>query len=313
MTQTTQSARVAAQGRVSLRSILNDRRFLPVLLICPVLVFFIVWNLVPLLWLTGLSFYDYSLLTGMPPRYVGFDNFLRIFDSTSLWFDLSRTFTFVFVSVSLQTILGVLLGLLFWGSHSLPGRRVALTLLFTPMILTPVAAGTFFRFIYDPTFGVFNSLIRSVTGGTVDFLGNPALAFWSVLAVDVWMWTPFMVLMTLAALGSVPRAELEAAEVDRLPWIKRLRLVVLHHGKFILMLGILLSTIETFKTMDLVYQMTQGGPGAVTRVIGISLYKEAFEGFNMGYSAAMAVIALLVSIALTATFIFVLKIRQKRG
>jgi multiple sugar transport system permease protein len=211
-----------------------------------------------------------------------------------------------------ETLLGVALGLLFWNSHRLPGRRVALTMLFSPMVLTPVAAGTFWRLIYDPTFGILNDVIRGFGFAPVDFLGDASVAFGAVLAVDIWMWTPFMVLMTLAALASVPKAELEAAEIDRLPWYQRLRLVVLHHGKFILMLGILLRTIDAFKTMDLIYDMTYGGPGSTTQLVAMTLYRRAFEAFNMGWSSALAVILLLISIAFTATFIFVLHWRERR-
>ncbi len=215
-------------------------------------------------------------------------------------------------AVVLETLLGLALGLLFWNSNRLPGRRIALTMLFSPMVLTPVAAGTFWRLIYDPTFGVLNSIIRGLGFQSVNFLGDSAVAFGAVLAVDVWMWTPFMVLMTLAALASVPKAELEAAEIDRLPWHQRLRLVVLHHGKFILMLGILLRTIDAFKTMDLIYDMTYGGPGSTTQLVAMTLYRRAFEAFNMGWSSALAVILLFISIAFTATFIFVLHWRERR-
>jgi len=230
-----------------------------------------------------------------------------------VWADLSRTFVFVILAVGIETLLGMALGLLFWNSQRLPGRRVALTMLFAPMVLTPVASGTFWRLIYDPVFGVLNSIIRAFGFQAVSFLQEASTAFGAVLAVDIWMWTPFMVLMTLAALASVPKAELEAAEIDRLPWHQRLRLVVLYHGKFILMLGILLRTIDAFKTMDLIYDMTYGGPGSTTQLVAMTLYRRAFEAFNMGWSSALAVILLLISIAFTATFIFVLHWRERRA
>ena len=233
--------------------------------LAPVLIFFIIWNTIPVLWLLGLSFYRFSLTSGRPPIFAGLYNFRSILADTGIWFDLSRTFLFVICAVGIETALGLVLGLLFWNSQRLPGRRVALTLLFTPMVLTPVAAGTFWRLIYDPTFGVLNFMMRSVGLSTVDFLGNARTAFAAVLAVDVWMWTPFMVLMTLAALASVPKAELEASEIDRLTWLQRLRLIIFHHGKFILMLGVLLRTIDSFKTFDLIYDMTFGGPGSATQ------------------------------------------------
>lgn len=295
-----------------LYGVLNSRRVLPSLLLLPVLVFFIIWNTIPTLWLMGLSFYRYSFTSGRPPIFAGFYNFISIYGDSEVWFGLSRTFLFVLCAVGIETVLGLLLGLLFWGSHKLPGRRVALTLLFAPMVLTPVASGTFWRLIYDPTFGILDNILRGLGFPPVNFLGNANLAFGAVLAVDIWMWTPFMVLMTLAALASVPKAELEAAAVDRLSPLQRLRLVILYHGKFILMLGILLRTIDAFKTMDLIYDMTFGGPGNTTELIAVMLYRRAFQVFNMGWSSALAVVLLLISIAFTATFIFVLHSRDRR-
>lgn len=295
-----------------MRWIDNSRNF-PMMLLVPVLIFFIVWNIIPLLWMVGMSFYNYSLLTGNPPKYIGLKNFIDLYESFSVWEGLSKTFIFVIFSVGIETALGMVLGLLFWGSTSLPGRRLALTLLFSPMMLTPAATGTFFRLIYEPTFGIANYLTTTLLGAKINFLGDDVWAMPSVLLVDIWMWTPFMILITLAALGSVPKAELEAAEVDRLPWLKRIWYVVFPHAKFILMLGILLRTIDSFKVMDLIYQLTRGGPGNTTEVIGITLFRKAFEGFTMGWSAALAIITLLIAIAFTSIYLYILNLRTQRG
>ncbi len=302
-----------ARQRASRWRSLDDSRFFPTLLLLPILIFFVIWNIIPLLWLTGLSFYRYKVTSSRPAQYIGFDNFVEIFQSTTLWNTLGRTLTFMVLSVGLATLLGALLGLLFWGSTGMPGRRLALTLLFTPMILPPVAVGTFYRLIYDPTFGVLNYYTDRIFGRTFDFLGNKDYAFAATVVVDVWMWTPFMILMTLAALGSVPKAELEAAEVDRLPWLKRLRYIILPHGKFILMLGILLRTIDAFKTTDLVYLMTNGGPGNTTDLVGLRLYRTGFEAFQMGDASALAVITLLIAIAFTSIYLYVLNYREARA
>ncbi|MEA2584767.1 MAG: multiple sugar transport system permease protein [Thermomicrobiales bacterium] len=292
---------------------LDDSRFFPIALLMPILIFFVIWNIIPLLWLVGVSFYRYKLTSNNPARYIGFQNFENIFNSSVYWGTLSRTLVFMICSVGLATILGVVLGLLFWGSARMPGRRLALTFLFTPMVLPPVAVGTFYRLIYDPTFGVLNYYVKQITGKPIDFLGDKDYAFWAVVAVDVWMWTPFMILMTLAALGSVPRAELEAAEVDRLPWLKRLWYIVLPHGKFILMLGILLRTIDAFKTTDLVNLMTRGGPGNKTETIGMTLYRQGFEAYQMGSASALAVIALLIAISFTSIYLYVLNYRETKA
>lgn len=304
----------AMTSQSRLARLFDDRRTMVLTLLAPVMLFFIVFNTIPTLWLLGLSFYNFSLTSGMPPEFIGARNFVQIFNSRNgIWLDLSRTFTFVVCGVGIQTVLGAALGFLFWGSRDMPGRRIALTMLFAPMVLTPVATGTFFRFIYDPTFGVLNAISSGLFGtGPIDFLGNPSLAFWAVLAVDCWMWTPFMTLMTLAALGSVPKAELEAAEIDRVPFLRRLSLVIWHHGKFILMLGILLRTIDSFKTLDLIIPMTKGGPGQQTRLVAMEVNKQAFESFNMGWSSAYSVLLLLISIAMTSVFIYVLHLRRRR-
>lgn len=291
----------------------DDSRFFPLFLLTPILIFFVVWNLVPLLWLMGVSFYSYKITSARPESYVGFENFIDIWNSASIWGLLGRTLTFMVLTVGLATLFGVLLGLLFWGSTRMPGRRLALTLLFTPMVLPPVAVGTFYRLIFEPTFGIANWFTSGTIGQRFDFLGNKDTALWATIAVDVWMWTPFMILMTLAALGSVPKAELEAAEVDRLPWLRRLWYIVLPHGKFILMLGILLRTIDAFKTTDLPYLMTNGGPGNTTEFVGLALYRTGFEAFQMGDASALAIITLLIAIAFTSIYLYILNFRESRA
>ncbi|MEM7536240.1 MAG: sugar ABC transporter permease [Chloroflexota bacterium] len=288
----------------------EESRYFSIALITPVLAFFILLNVIPTLWMIGLGFYDYSLMSPAAPEFIGIENFVDIYEDADLWGAFGRTFVFVLLAVSIQTVLGIALGFLFWGSTEMPGRRVALTLLFTPMVLTPVASGLFWRLIYEPTFGIVNYFITSLGGDKIDFLTNVDWAFGAVLFVDIWMWTPFMILMTLAALGSVPKAELEAAEIDRLSWWKQLRYVIFPHGKFILMLGILLRTIDAFKTTDLVFLMTNGGPGNVTELIGLKLYRFAFASLDLGFSSALAVILLLIAIAFTSIYLYILNLSQ---
>ena len=302
-----------AKRRLPLARALDESRFFPAILLGPILVFFIVLNVVPLLWLLGVSFYQYKVTAARPPRFIGFDNFLDIWKSTEVWGLLGRTLSFMVLTVGGATLLGMLLGFLFWGSGRLPGRRLALTLLFTPMVLPPVAVANFFRLIYDPTFGILNFMTDKLLGRRFDFLTNKDLAFGATIAVDVWMWTPFMILMTLAALGSVPKAELEAAEIDQIPWLKRIWYIILPNGKFILMLGILLRTIDAFKTTDLVLIMTNGGPGDTTEFVGLSLFRTGFEAFQVGDASALAIITLLTAIAFASIYLYVLSYRETRA
>lgn len=285
----------------------DEKRFLLIILF-PVVMFFLIWNALPTMWMVGMSFRDYSLISAQKSAsFIGFDNFSYLVESMDTWFALSKTFLFVLAGVGIETILGIILGFLFWNSSDMPGRRLALTLLFSPMILAPIAAAFYFRLMTNPNFGVINYIISLFNNGkSVELLTDARLAFPTVLAVDIWMWTPFMLLMTLAGLSSVPKAELEAADIDRLGWKDKFRYIILPHGKYILMLGILLRTIDCFKTMDMVWGMTTGGPGNATELLGISLYRVAFQSLNLGRASAYAFITLLIAIAFTSIFLFVL-------
>ncbi|RZP26490.1 MAG: sugar ABC transporter permease, partial [Acidimicrobiales bacterium] len=181
-------------------------------LLVPVLVFFILMNVIPTIWMLGLSFYNYTLTSSGDPRFIGIDNYTQLAGAGPLWLSLGRTFTFMVLAVAIQTVLGAVVGYLFWKSNKVPGRRLALTLLFTPMILTPLSSGLFWRLMLDPVFGVINYFGELIGLEKIDFTTDATLAFPAVLVVDSWMWIPFMALMTLAALGSVPKAELEAAQ-----------------------------------------------------------------------------------------------------
>ena len=281
-------------------------------LLVPVLVFFILMNVVPTIWMLGLSFYNFTLTSAGSPRFIGLDNYEQLASDGPIWLSIGRTFTFMLIAVAVQTVLGAFVGYLFWRSGKIPGRRLALTLLFTPMLITPLASGLFWRLLLDPVFGLINYVMSVLGLEKIPFAQDPTWAFPAVLFVDTWMWTPFMALMTLAALGSVPKAELEAAEVDKLSFWQRLIHVIIPYGKFIIILGILLRTIDVFKTMDLVYLMTNGGPGDRTELIAVALYRLAFKSFNLGYSSALAVLLLLIAIALTSIYLFVLNLRTRR-
>lgn len=279
-------------------------------LLAPALVFFCVFNLIPIIWLVGLSFYKYSLISGKPPSFNGLNNFISLLSSYSDWATFTRTFLFVALTVSLSGLLGSILGLIFWDSNRLPGRRIALTLLFTPMLLTPASVGAFFGLMLNPNFGVISYVSQLITGHRWDFLSHHTSAEITLLLIDVWMWTPFMTLITLAALGSVPAAELEAAKVDRLGWLATLRRVIFPHAKFILMLGLLLRTIDAFKTTDIVDLLTHGGPGSATKILGMKIYRIGFNSLNMSKASTLGLIALIIAIGFTSLYLYILNYKR---
>ena len=176
------------------------------------------------------------------------------------------------------------------------GHATLTTIILLPMMLSPAVVGTFWTYFFQPQYGIFNYIV-SVFSGTREFtmIGSTALAPWAIILVDSWMWTPYVMLLILAGLRSIPDYLYEAAEVDRASeWTKFWRITIPMLLPF-LILALLFRFIENFKMFDLVNQLTSGGPGSVTELASITLKREAFEKWRTGYSAAFAII-LFVSV-----------------
>ena len=166
------------------------------------------------------------------------------------------------------------------------------------MMLSPAVVGTFWTFLFQPQIGLFNEVVAGATGvvpGSFSMIGDVRLAPWAIVLVDVWMWTPYVMLICLAGLRSIPPSVYEAAEVDRAsPWLV-FRAVTLPLVQPFLMLAVLFRAIENFKMFDMVNLLTSGGPGSVTELASITLKRAAFEKWQTGYASALAVI-LFVSV-----------------
>ena len=280
------------------RSLLE--KYFPIFLIIPALavVFFLV--IFPLVWALGLSFFRYNALRGGGKiTFLGLGNYLRLLSGSLVWERLITTGEFVAAAVCIEFLLGLALALLF--SQQFKGRRLAITLVTMPMLIAPVAAGIFFRYVFDATFGVVTYFIYLVTGAKVKLLSNYAML--SVVLVDVWQWTPFMMLFILAGLESIPRHLLESAEIDRFSWFTRFKVVIWPTIRPLVMLALLFRTMDAFRTFDSVFALTEGGPGTQTELISITLYRVAFQYFRTGESCALAFLVLIIVILLTNLYL----------
>jgi multiple sugar transport system permease protein len=303
MTSISASSSASRQRHLSDRAILN-------LFIWPTLFLLIAMNIFPLFYSLYLSFTDYSAIAGEIPVWIGVENFRDILNDERLWQYFSTTGRYALFSVGLQTILGFGMAMLvrekFWGSGLLT------TLILVPMMLSPVVVGLFWKLMYTPTFGYFNYLLGFDNPGLApDFLASswarapvPGLALWAVVFVDVWMWTPFVMLLVLSGLKAIPDYLYEAAAIDRASsWFQFWR-ITLPQVAPLLLIAILFRTIEAIKSFDLVMGMTGGGPGVQTELIAVNLYRQAFLGqFRTGPASALAYIILIIIIAISNLYI----------
>ncbi len=281
------------------------------LLVAPALALLFVMNIFPLMWSFGLSFFAYRANRAAPPSFTGLDNYAWVLNDPTIWARLQTTALAVVLTVSLQMVVGFLLALLF--EKQFPLRRYLLILVLTPMMLSYVAVGAFFRYYYEPTFGLLSQVVRAFTGEPFILLQTPAGAMAGVVIADAWMWSPFVMLLVLAGLVSVPKYLYEAAEVDRASWWRRFRTITFPYIKGLLLLALLFRTIEAFKLFDLVFLITNGGPGTSTETIAVYVYRLAFQFFRTSQSAALAYILLFVVIVLTNLYLHFVNRRAREA
>jgi multiple sugar transport system permease protein len=299
------------QRHLSDRSIIN-------LFIWPSLILLIALNVFPLVYSLYLGFTDYSAVRPQAPVWIGFQNFVDILNDENMWQYFATTGRYALFSVGLQTLLGF--GLAMLVHEKFKGSGLVTTLILIPMMLSPVVVGLFWKLMYNPTFGFFNFLLgftNPITGP--DMLASsfarvnvPGLALWAVVLVDVWMWTPFVMLLVLSGLKAIPDYLYEAAAIDRASsWFQFWR-ITLPQVAPLLLIAVLFRTIEAFKSFDLVMGMTGGGPGDQTELIAVNLYRQAFLGqFRTGRSSALAYIILFIIIAVSN--LYILYLNRMRG
>ena len=229
------------------------------MLVAPALIVLFVMNIFPLLWSFGLSFFNYRANRQDVPGFVGLRFYERVLTDPDVWERFQTTALIVGSSVLLQLILGFLLALMF--ANQFPLRRILLMLVLAPMMLSFVSVGVFFKLYYEPTFGILSQFVRIFTGEPFAILASPTGAIIAIVVADAWMWAPFVMLLVLAGLVSVPKYLYEAAEIDRASWWRRFRTITFPYIRSLLLLAVLFRTIETFKLFDIVYIITEGGPG----------------------------------------------------
>jgi multiple sugar transport system permease protein len=267
-------------------------RWLAGLFITPalaLLVFLSIWPLIRLVWL---SFTDYSVTRDVPASFVGFENYTDILTSPVVHARALTTLIFVIGAVGLQTILGFSIAFLI--SRREKGRGALTTMFLVPMMLSPIVVGLFWKFMLDVQFGVVNSFLNSLGLGTVEWLTKQRLALFSLIIVDTWQWTPFIMLIALAGLTAVPKYLYEAAEIDRATEWFKFRRITLPLVWPLLLIAIMFRAIEAFRLFDLVYILTGGGPGGTTETLSFNVYKVAFFGFDTGRASAYGILMVIV-------------------
>jgi multiple sugar transport system permease protein len=289
---------------------IGDRRLIQTFII-PTVLLLILMNVFPLIYSLYLSFTEYSAISQASPEWVGLDNYRDVLSNSLFWHNFTVTGRYALISVTLQMLVGFSLAMLL--KEKFKGSGILTTLILIPMMLSPAVVGAFWENIFNPSIGVFNRLLGySDPNTSPNWLGNPDLALWAVVIVDVWMWSPFVMLLSLAGLSAIPDYLYEAAAIDRASAWFQFRRITLPQVMPLLLIAVLFRTIEAFKQFDLVMGLTGGGPSLlqgtqavnVTETVSVKLFRLAMPPqAQTGFSSAMAYVVLVIIIAISNLYI----------
>jgi multiple sugar transport system permease protein len=286
------------------------RKYYGGLLVAPAIAVLFVMNLFPLLWSLGLSFFAYNS-NNQSIRFIGLNNYIKVLTNDiaapANWDALINTGMFVVLTVSAQMVVGFLLAMLF--AKQFPLRKYLLILVLTPMMLSVVASGVFFSYYFDPTFGIVSYVMGEITGQQFILMDNKVGAVAGIVFADAWMWAPFVMLLVLAGLVSVPKYLYEAAAIDRVSKWRQFWTITFPYIRSLLMLALLFRTIEAFKIYDLVYILIRGGQD--TKTIAYLITEIANEQNKTSEGAALSYVILFMVIVLTNLYLYLANRRNQ--
>jgi multiple sugar transport system permease protein len=278
------------------------------LTLAPALVLFAGVALVPIVELVAMSVSQIDWVRGKAQwRFVAFDQYLRVAGDALFRTGVGNTLVFAIGGVLVQMLLGFALALL--TTRIARGRALYRTVFILPILVPGIVIGAIWKLMYNFDFGVLNQLLAVVGVRPVDWLGNTATALAAVIAVDVWHWTPFVFLLMLAGLESLPQDVYEAARVDGATFLQELRHVTLPLMLPTIVVTLVFRVIVGVKVFDEIYLLTGGGPGTSTEVVSYTIFRRFFTEGQTGYGAAMSLVVLF---ALALAFIVATAATQRR-
>ncbi len=278
---------------------LSSDRYFKYLMIGPAIFVLLLIGVFPLIYSLIVSFQNLTM-TEVDTSFQGLMNYKQLFKDTRLWWALAHTVLITIIALPLELILGFLLAELFL--DKMPGRQIFVALLVLPTVISPIVAGATWRLMFDVRFGPIGQIVNFFAGEPVTLLWtvNPTLVYPAIIICEVWQWTPFMFLLLLAALSNVDQSQLEAAELDGASYWRVLRQIVIPTIKPVIAIAILIRGLDLFRIFDIIWVLTQGGPGSMTETISLYTYVAGFSQFDTSYTAAMAfLVVAILSIIVT--------------
>ncbi|MEO1649407.1 MAG: sugar ABC transporter permease [Pseudomonadota bacterium] len=270
----------------------------PYIFLAPSLLVLGVALLYPIAYMIYASFLDWNpsqLIS--EAEWVGLRNYQNLLNDPNFIESFLVTLTFASVVVSLELVIGVGLALLL--DRELRGMSVLRTVFILPMMIAPIVVGLIWRYMYHPSVGIFNRTLESIGLGSIPWLSDPSWSLASIIIADIWQWTPFIFILALAALQSMPKSALEASRIDGATEWQQVLYIKLPLMMPVLIVTGLLRLIDAFKVLEVILVMTNGGPGLSTEILALRISRTASEFQELGVAAAMSNYLLMLLLVIT--------------
>ncbi len=303
----TESQRTGLRGAV-LPVGRQRRSVVPLLLLLPAVLVIAAILIYPVAYGLFLSVFDYQMTLSPERTLVWLANYRKLFANPDFLNSMRVTAQFTGMTVIAELIVGFGIALLL--TLEFPARALFRALVLLPLMVPPLVSGLLWRLMYDHELGVLSFFVRVLGGEPPVFLGDPRIALLAVSATEVWRATPFMVLVLLAALQSVPPDLHEAAQIDGAGAFDRFRSVTLPLILPVVLIALLFRTVDVLRTFDLIYLLTQGGPGTTTEVLSMFIYRYGFQSFDMGLTSAASMILFVLTLLICVVYLRMIVRRQ---
>ena len=268
----------------------------------PAVIVLLLMMLFPVGYTLYLSLTNWTPTAGATPTISGFGNYVKLLTEDERFrHALGRTLLFTLAGVSVQCVLGVGLALVF--NREFRARGFFRTIFLMSMVATPVAIALVWMMIMDLNTGVLNYFIELLTGTRIAFLSDRRIVLWSMMLVDTWQWTPFIMLITLAGLSALPTEPYESAQIDGASGPQLFWHLTLPMLRPVLMVALMFRSIDALKTFDIIYVITGGGPAYASETLNLYIFSQGFAYFNMGYASAALVLYFILVMGVSLLFI----------
>lgn len=253
----------------------------------PAIIFVLALMVFPVLYTVFISFSEWTLTSGRPLSFAGLSSYTKIFSEPRFLDAVGRTFSFTVGAVLAEAILGLTIALVL--NREFRGKNGLKFILLLPLVATPVAVGIVFNLFYDPTIGFLNYVLSIFHLPLSGWVTDSATVLPSLIAVDIWQWTPMITLIVLAGLAGLSSEPYESAKVDGASTVQIFFRITLPMIMPTILTAIILRAVDALKTYDIIYAMTGGGPGYASETLNILAYKYSFEYFNLGQASSILV------------------------